>query len=391
MGLNLGHVLGRNSRFYLATESTPGTYVTPLAAHAAKIINSDFDVKIAEEPRRDIMDGRGDYEMITGRMQVPWSIESYLVPSGTAGTAPDLGDAFLAAMGGSANSAGVSQTYSLTDVQNLSSLSLTRIANVTDRIAMESLPGCPVNTLKLTVTGGEPPKLSFAGQSMGHRFTGNGTLASLISSSSTATVQTDEGDGFEAGSVVEVDGDDNSGAGWPVASVSGDVLTVTGTIAAAAASGLVIPFAPTPVTAGSPISFTLGSVSMELPSTASQDLPITDFEIEINNNYTFIEDEFGTSVMTDAIVGYREITGKIGIRASSNMVAEISRRKLFNNRAITVRIGTIAGSRCTLTIPAARLEVNKLNMPLEEGTIDLAFRALDTAEAARDALTVVFT
>ena len=98
------------------------------------------------------------------------------------------------------------------------------------------------------------------------------------------------------------------------------------------------------------------------------------------------------SYVVNAVPQYREITGTITIRARADLIAEIGRRKLQGNRAILLTMGSAAGRRMVISLPQVRFPPSGMNAPLEGlADIPLAFRALDSAEGAADAMLIQFT
>ena len=87
MGSTQDHALGRNRAFFAKVESTYGTFVKPAATDAAKVLNCSFDFKQERKNRMDSRAVRAHYERITGRKEVSWSVDSYLIPSGSGSCA----------------------------------------------------------------------------------------------------------------------------------------------------------------------------------------------------------------------------------------------------------------------------------------------------------------
>lgn len=282
--------------------------------------------------------------------------------------------------------------YALRDVQALETLTISRVlhnGNTTSPVAIarEDVSGCHINELGFSGSGSEPPRMTFSGKGRTHIFTGTAELDSTITASATADTLAGQGANFEAGSIIKVGTDDNSGAGFILTSVASDTLTSTGASMDGTAGVAIVPHYLAPTTAGSPIAGTAGSCTID-----GDTYPIVSYEVSINNNFLAIEDEAFSERMTDAVPQYREITGTITIRARADLIVEMGRRKLQGNRAIILTMGSTAGKRCVLSMPQVRFPPSGANTPLEGLTdIPLAFRALDSAEGAADALLVQFT
>ena len=282
--------------------------------------------------------------------------------------------------------------YALRDIQALKTLSAARVmhnGNTTSPVAIarEDVTGVHINELGFAGSGSEPPTMTFAGKGRRHIFTGTAATEGSVSGSASFTLEAGQGPNFEVDSLVKVGSDDNTGAGYAVTGVATDTITSTGASITAGDATAVVPFYLAPTTAGSPIAGTVGSCTID-----GTTYPITSYEIAVNNNYLAIEDEAFSERMTDAVPQYREITGTITVRARADLIVEIGRRKDKGNRAILITMGSTAGRRCVLSLPQVRFPPSGANVPFEGlADIPLAFRALDSAEGAADALLVQFT
>ena len=282
--------------------------------------------------------------------------------------------------------------YTLADSQQLETLTVSRVlhnGNTTAPVAIqrEDVTGCHINELGFSGSGSEPPRLTFGGKGRRHIATGTGATEGSVTTSDSITLESGQGAGFEVDSLFVIGADDNSGAGYQASAVSGDVITDSGASITAGDALSVRPFYLAPTTAGSPIAGTVGSCTID-----GATYPIVSYEVAVTNNYLAIEDEAFSERMTDAVPQYREITGTITIRARADLIAEIGRRKLQGNRAILLTMGSAAGRRMVISLPQVRFPPSGLNAPLEGlADIPLAFRALDSAEGAADAMLIQFT
>ncbi len=217
MGLLQDHALGRDGQFYSVVESTKGTFVRPIAAHAARMLSVELPAAIGQEriARRDHRAGRADVERIASKELLPWSVTGYMIPSGVAGTAPDA-DPLLEALFGVGGASGSTYAYSPSDSQSPVTLSLTHWM----RTYMLSLAGAWVDEGMISGQGADPIRVKFSGGAL-HRYrTGSSTLSAAMSSSANAYVQAGEEDTFDANGIVSVGSDTNSGAGYLLNSVA---------------------------------------------------------------------------------------------------------------------------------------------------------------------------
>ena len=397
MGVSQLHALGRNRKFYVNEETTyidsenvATDFVKPAGTDAAVILNASFTPAQERKVRDDARASRSVLEQITGKKSATWSVESYVLPSGTAGTAPDLGPLFKGAMGTETVSGGTRVTYSLNTNQDLGSFSLTQFFNET---FMETLTGCYVNSMTISVAGGEEPKVTFEGESSGLYIptTTSPSAAQLTAGESTATVDgsgtgtsfdvhAGEGENFKPGSVISVGSDTD----LVVTAVSNDTITVDSSITFTD-DDEVKPFAPTETVAGSPIAGILGSLTL-----AGNSLPITSFEVTVANNNKGISDEAFVAGTSDYVPGFRDVTGSLSIRCRRDLAIEIGKRLDFGTQAIVVTCGDTAGKKLIIEIDDAEFEVAAVDTPQsDEVVVPMNFRALATS-AGEDEIVIKF-
>jgi len=397
MGVSQLHALGRNRKFYVNEETTyidsenvATAFVKPAGTDAAVVLNASFTPAQERKVRDDARASRSALEQITGKKSATWSVESYVLPSGTAGTAPDLGPLFKGAMGTETVSGGTRVTYSLNTNQDLGSFSLTQFFNET---FMETLTGCYVNSMTISVAGGEEPKVTFEGESSGLYIptTTSPSAAQLTAGESTATVDgsgtgtsfdvhAGEGENFKPGSVISVGTDTD----LVVTAVSNDTITVDSSITFTD-DDEVKPFAPTETVAGSPIAGILGSLTL-----AGNSLPITSFEVTVANNNKGIADEAFVAGTSDYVPGFRDVTGSLSIRCRRDLAIEIGKRLDFGTQAIVVTCGDTAGKKLIVEIDDAEFEVAAVDTPQsDEVVVPMTFRALATS-AGEDEIVIKF-
>ena len=397
MGVSQLHALGRNRKFYVNEETTyidsenvATAFVKPAGTDAAVVLNASFTPAQERKVRDDARASRSALEQITGKKSATWSVESYVLPSGTAGTAPDLGPLFKGAMGTETVSGGTRVTYSLNTNQDLGSFTLTQFFNET---FMETLTGCYVNSMTISVAGGEEPKVTFEGESSGLYIptTTSPSAAQLTAGESTATVDgsgtgtsfdvhAGEGENFKPGSVISVASDTD----LVVTAVSNDTITVDSSITFTD-DDEVKPFAPTETVAGSPIAGILGSLTL-----AGNSLPITSFEVTVANNNKGISDEAFVAGTSDYVPGFRDVTGSLSIRCRRDLAIEIGKRLDFGTQAIVVTCGDTAGKKLIVEIDDAEFEVAAVDTPQsDEVVVPMNFRALATS-AGEDEIVIKF-
>jgi hypothetical protein len=393
MGQAKLHALGRNLKYFVTPEATLGTYVDLGAPGSSttkgmRVLSSSMEY--AQE-RVDRADARGDTrslsERITRRVNCTYSVESYLLPSGTPGTEPDADLLYKAVMGarssgsvtvGTVTGSGIK--YSLSATQAMPSVCLTR---ETGGVVQQRMRGCYVGEMAISGSGGDEPKVSFSGTGIDMWNIGRSTTTNAGSSATTIEV----GSGASALRNSRMFGTPSAsfpiqvdvGADSPV-SVTG-VSSVNGDITLASAltweiGDIVKPYSPALGDAGVPINGVSGSVTVEDTISA---MPITAFDITVNNNTKALNDEAFTNLMTDFIPGFRSVTGNITVRANQDQIVELNRRKLFGVRDIQMILGSTspAGSYAVINMPKCEFGFGALEIPeAEEATFTLSFTAL---------------
>lgn len=207
MGIASGqaHVLGRNQKFYVATESTAGTFKRPASTDAVKTQQSSMKHEIVDEPIDDNHAYRYHTETIQDKEKNSWSWDGYLIPSGAAATEPDVGELLTAALG-TDNSGGSSKwIYSVSSSQVWPTVSITRHFN---QIWQECMWGAFVDKISFKLAGGTQPMVHAEGRAFGYAFTGQSTLQQAVSAGNDILPAAADYYQYGVNSVVMVDADD---------------------------------------------------------------------------------------------------------------------------------------------------------------------------------------
>lgn len=385
MGQEQLHGLGYNQQYYAEVESTYATFVRPTATGAFNALSVSIERKQAQRPRRDNRGVRGDYELVLGDREVTWSVKGLVIPSGTAGTAPDMGALYMLAMGASANSPATSETYSHSSTQGAhGSITLHRWSDV----LMEAATGCFCEDFKIAISGSDEPTVEFSGIAASYVMTGCSTLAAAMVATDQMNVVDNESSAFMTNSIVQIGADTNSGVGYLISDDS-DPFTIQSSISASNGAD-VLPYAPTPTLAGSPANGISGSFSLD----ATTIVPVTAFEYNVKNNMNAHRYALNPTV-GDYTEGYREVTGSITIKLRRDQVHHLGRRlnAITTARDIAVVIGDTAGSICTINVDRARFDGSAINFPDsgEEADVQIPWRALASARTTNNESTIVFT
>jgi hypothetical protein len=370
MGITQVHALGRFQRAAAKAESVYGTFVKPAGTDAIKVLSMGIEPMIQRRDRIDSRQTRSLMERFTGRHEVSWSLETYLLPSGTATTPPDIGPLLKAAFGVE-TVGGSNVVYSLSASQAAhGSLSLVREMNA---VIMEACWGAVPQVCTITVDGSNDPKISFEGFAKKYAATGTTTLSSSPDASASFTVA--DPTVLAVNSVVKIGSLDNSGAGYKVTGISGSTITIETTITATSGDA-VVPFFPPETVAGDPLAGISGSLAIGSDTL----VPIVSLEVSLNNNFKVIGDEALTDSVTDYIAFTREVTGSLSIRARKDHLKWLASRPQFTAHDLEIIVGETAGKRFKIDIPKAEFEFEALEVPeAEEAVMSLPFRALGTS------------
>ena len=381
MGASTDHALGRNLRFFCVKEDAAypgGRYGTDnqkalTGANAAKVLSAGFEFTVARSNRMDARSSRSVLDRITGKQEVSWSVETYVLPAGGS-TAPDIDPLLEAALGG-AFGASVSKTYNLT---NTNALPTVRMARTADAVFREDLFGCWVESFGITASGGAEPRMTFSGGAFNYALTGTGTCAASGVGSTTLPLLSGEGVNFMVGSVIDVNGDETI----VTAKAAADTLTVkSGTYAN---DEVVIPSTYTETTAGTPVNGIAGSLTLN-----SVTMPITSFDFTMTNGVKAMSDEAFEKGTSDFISGYRTVTGSISVRARKDMIKSLAARYVqttataspsFASVPIRVDLGTTVGSSVVCFFDQVEIDFAAIDVPeAEEAVLNIPFTALGSS------------
>lgn len=384
MGQTLDHALGRSRKCFAKQEVTFGTQILPVATDAFKTTKPiKFNAKIDRRNRMDNRNTRDYLERITGVTTVGWDCEAYVLPSGTAGTVPNIGKFLTNGFGKETIVGATSVTYATTNLQAMGSLTLTQNMN---NVVQETAAGAWVESIGLKVSGKDEPKITLSGGAAKYALTGTTTSAGIVAGSATTMTFTDPA-AMQLGSVFVVNTD--AGTGYTVTIYNATTGAATFTPAAVtgwANLATITPAVPTETTVGSPLSFTLGSMTLDGVA-----IPVIDFDCSVKNNIKpiGIDEAFNTNA-TDYIPNDRDVKGSFNLRGKKDQILNWGKRWNLTTRALVLVLGSVAGKKLTINIPTAEIEFSPVNIPdVDEITMPFPFTAL--GNAGEDAMNWVFT
>lgn len=381
MGQEQLHALKREIAFFFKKETTYDTQVKPVTTDAIKCLSCSITPDIQIDMREENNGSRDRTSVIKGISTVAIDAETEVVPSGSAGTAPDVGPLLQMLLGTETINGGVSAAYTTSDTQGDQGSASMYVRR--GLVQMDAASGVWIESGTLNLSGTDLPKLSFSGGAATHYHTGRSTCDGAVSGT-TVNVQSGDGKAFSVGSIIQVGSDTNSGAGFKVTAISTDALTIEAS-ATADSGSVVAPFTPTETTAGDPVPGIKGSVEVD-----SIAVPITGFDVTIANKHKPLDDVYGSSKVTDYIEGTREITGNIKVRCRADQVDELGKWKDVTTRDLAVQVGDTAGDIMTVNIDYAVFT----SVGLEDGDddssiINIGFTAIGSS--GNDAIEIIFT
>ena len=377
MGASTDHALGRSLRFFSKKESAVGgAYGTDsqellAGSDAAKVLASGMEFTVTRNDRADSRTTRSVLERITGKQEISWSCEAYMLPAGGS-TAPDIDPLIECAFGG-AFGGSVSKTYNLANA-----LPTAHIARTADEVFREDLFGAWVDEFSFSVSGGTEPRMTFSGGAMTYALPGTGTTEGTGSGATSLVTESGNGVSFMVGSSITFPSAQNK----IVTAKRTDTLTIQSATWADAAA--ITPTTYTETTAGNPINGITGSVQIN-----SVTLPVTECSVTITNNIKPLSDEAFEKGTSDFIAMYRSVTGSVSVRARKDFIKRLAQRYVatsataeptFTSIPIRLDFGTTTGKSVVVQMPTCELDFGAIDVPeAEEAILNIPFTALGSS------------
>lgn len=370
---------------YFVAESTFGTAVKPAATNAFRASSITMGQPVGREFPNDYRGTRSRVERITTRTPVqPWSAEGILRPSGSAGTAPDIGDILKHVFGTETVSAGTSVTYSLAkDLTGLSASIYRKLSSI-----HEGVYGAIVQEFSLNWSGDGFITWSASGIAKGFLETGN-SQANGAGTASTSLI-VDDADFFTLYSIIQIASDDNSGAGYQITAIDYDTETLTlETAATWLDNDTVTPFLPSGTFAGDPLFGTDGALSLDGGTTSINHVGGS---LTLRAGNDLLNEEFGSSSANDIIIpALREVELKLDFLCREDETYLMSHMRRGVSKDVKVTIGSTAGKICAINCDQAQLDPEQRDSP-ESEMVRFSTTVVPLATSSgEDELNVVFT
>lgn len=344
--LNRSNVfVGIDQRLWIKTETggygrdaTGGLF--PVAADALEHVNASIEFNI---PREDAQhrSGRSRIVRLSGKKEVSFSYEGYIIPgppSGADPTLPDVHPMLLSAFGSVDETDASKKIYKLTR-SSATSFRFLEEGTHFSRLAI----GCVADSVTFTLPGDGKAMIKFEGFGQDVVSAGESTAAALGAAVNTVTVQTGEGQRFEEGAYIDIidkdDGSTRTAASRLITDITGDVITFDGAAVSYDADDIVVGAAPD-FTADSSEDALLGlKGTMSTGSFGTLDCDLLSAEIVLKNNYTQRNMIYGT----DSICGFiadkrRDVSVKLDILLTKDNYDFYQRNKNFIADSLTITL-----------------------------------------------------
>lgn len=344
--LNRSNVfVGVDQRLWLTTETggfgrdaTGGLF--PVATDGIEHVNAKIEFNI---PREDAAhrSGRSRVVRLSGKKEVKFSYEGYIVPgtpSGANPTLPDIHPMLLSAFGSVDQTDPAKKIYKLTR-SSATSFRFLEEGSHFSRLAI----GCVADSVTFTLPGDGKAMVKFEGFGQDVISSGESLAAALGSSVNAVTVTTGTGQRFEVGSYIDIiqasDGTTRIAASRKISAIAGDLITFGGAAVSFAIGDYVIGAAPD-FTADSSENALLGlKGTLSTGSFGTLDCDLLSAEISLKNNYTQRSMVYGT----DSICGFiadkrRDVSLKFDILLTKDNFDFYQRNKYFIADSVVITL-----------------------------------------------------
>lgn len=335
--LNRSNVfVGVDQRLWITTETggygdqaTGGLF--PVATDGLEHVNAKIEFNI---PREDAAhrSGRSRVVRLSGKKEVKFSYEGYIIPADPTGANPNLPDIhpmLLSAFGQVDETDPAKKIYSLTR-SSATSFRYLEEGSHFSRLAT----GCVADAVTFMLPGDGKAMIKVEGFGQDVISAGESTAAAIGTTTNDVTVETGTGQRYEVGAYMDIidqtDGVTYIAASRKITAIVGDVLTFDGAAVSFAIGDFVIGAAPD-FTADSSENALLGlKGTMSTGSFGALDCDLLSAEITLKNNYTPRNMVYGT----DKICGFiadkrRDVSLKLDILLTKDNFDFYQRNKNF--------------------------------------------------------------
>lgn len=371
--------------------ATGGLFPTGTDAIEHTTASVDFTIPRDASATRS---GRSVVTRLSGKRQVKFSLESYIIPGTPDGSQhPTLPDSHLLML----SAFGIcNQTNPAVIEYQLGHASTNSIRVLEEGTHMSRLAyGCVIDTLTFTLPGDGKAMMKAEGFGQDVKVAGQTLIAATATATNVLTLTTGEGARFEVGAYVDVidatDGSTRIAAARQISAADTSSITVGGAAITAAIGSIVIGAAPD-FSADSSADALLGlqgTFTTALMGTV--DCQLMSAEISIKNNYTQKDFLYGTSEICGFIADKRrDVSIKLEVLLTKDNFEFYMNNKQFlaDNLSITLApqdipapINSATGRTWTFSFPRVEFNVPAIEMPADgymKLTLDGVAMAVDT-------------
>jgi len=340
------------------------------------------DIQQEREKLKDdqVRAGASEHASIKGRLQPgPWSLGTYIKPSGILGTPCEEDVLLQCLMGLKTITPNTKVMYNLTDQLDSFSIWLKKGHTV---FAMR---GCTVDKADFSIGADKMVEVKWSGLGMERLYAGTATVSGVAAlGATTLTLVATGALRYQPGTYVVVGADDNAGAGYLIKSVNYTLNTITldTALAVGAGSGATVsPWLPTPAAeVGTPVHGKIGLVTI-----GGQNAIVLSADFSISNNIKYY-DNLKNGVWTAesfARPGRRAVTGKFQMHFLQSALSYYYRSDYFITNAIVIPAGDESGKIMEISVPYAEYGSPKLS-GTEEFLVDVDFKGISPTVAGND-------
>lgn len=366
--------------------------LVPVAPDGIEHVTSKIEFSI---PREDAAhrSGRSRVVRLSGKKEVKYSFETYIIPGTPSSGNPTLPDShpfLLSAFGAVDEGDPTAKLYSLTRAST-ESFRLLEEGTHASRLAV----GCVADSVTWTLPGDGKAMMKVEGFGQDVFSSGESVAAALGASVNTVTVTTGDGVKFGTGSYIDIiqgaNGNTVIAAARMVTDVTGDVLTFDGAAVSYAVNDFVIGSAPQGFVADSAENALLGlKGTFSTGSFGQIECDLLSAEIGLKNNYTPRNNGYGT----DKLCGYvsdkrRDVTIKLDILLTKDNYAFFQQSNSFIADSVVITLApqeipapannAALGRTWTFTFPKVEFDSTQLEYPADSFVkISLSGVALST-------------
>ena len=359
--------LGREISCFAVPEVTAGTLVEPAAADLVLSINEPTITQELETfDDAQIRNSRSKLAAIAGRyLAGSWALDTYMKPSGTAGSIPQEDELLNALLGTKTvrDSTNIDYTLAGTTI-DLPSLSLW----FKDGHTVYFCTGATVNQGVFKVEGRNPGTISWSGGFMKKLWTGTSALGAAIADTTSTTITvTNAINVYSTGSVIQIDSEI-----MKVVTVNAGTLVVTrGYKSSSAATHLnaavVSPWWLTGTEIGTPVHGRLGFVTLDTTNYNTLTNQVT-----ITNGVKYYEEEKNGESFCSAYgtPASRAVAATVTAYFRKGEVQRFKDAYDWDSIALVIPCGDTAGSIVEIKLPQCKLKAPAVT-GAEERIIDL--------------------